>query len=224
MPRRTPGSIITTAMTSDPQLVLHQLFSPAFPVGAFAWSHGLETAVQEERVTTAAQLQDWLTDALEHGAGWSDAVLLSEAARGGDVAALAELALAMAPSAERRREAQEQGTALAATVSAVWGVTVQPAPYPVAVGQAVAALELPLVPALRLFLQAFASNLAGAGVRLIPLGQTDGQRVVSALAPLCAALAERAEVAGLDEIGGFAPAIDIASQRHDMLYSRLFRS
>ena len=94
----------------------------------------------------------------------------------------------------------------------------------VAVGLTVRALDLPLAEALRLFLQAVVSNLAGAGVRLVPLGQTDGQRVVQALAPLCAAQAEAALTAGLDDIGGFAPLLDIASQRHDMLYSRLFRS
>ena len=87
-----------------------------------------------------------------------------------------------------------------------------------------AAAALPLADALRLYLQAFASNLAAAGVRLVPLGQTDGQRVVQALSPLCAVLADQAQGADLDQIGGFAPLIDIASQRHDMLYSRLFRS
>ncbi len=218
----TPGTSMTTS--DDALLTLHQLFSPAFPVGAFAYSHGLETEVQAGRVADADGLSAWLADALEHGAGWSDAVLLALTARGGDAASLAGLAAALTPSAERRLETVAQGTAFAATVSEVWGIRIDAAPYPVAVGATVAALDLPLRDALRLFLMAFASNLAGAGVRLIPLGQTDGQRVARALAPLCAALAERAEHAGEDDIGGFAPAIDIASQRHDMLYSRLFRS
>lgn len=211
-------------MTTDAALTLHQLFSPAFPVGAFAYSHGLETAVQEGRVRNAADLRDWLETVLRHGAGWSDAVLLAHAARGGDAAELTELGLALSPSAERRLETEQQGGAFAATVSGVWGIEIPPAPYPVAVGLAVAALELPLADALRLYLQAFASNLAAAGVRLVPLGQTDGQRVVQALSPLCAVLADQAQGADLDQIGGFAPLIDIASQRHDMLYSRLFRS
>ncbi|MCR8550356.1 urease accessory protein UreF [Salipiger sp. P9] len=211
-------------MTTDAALTLHQLFSPAFPVGAFAYSHGLETVVQAGQVRSAAEMQSWLEAVLRHGAGWSDAVLLAQAARGGDAEALSELGLALSPSAERRLEAEQQGRAFALTVSEVWGVAIPPAPYPVAVGLAVEALGLPLAEALRLYLQAFVSNLAGAAIRLIPLGQTEGQRIVTALAPLCASLAKQAETASLDEIGGFAPLIDIASQRHDMLYSRLFRS
>ncbi|MGY9045644.1 hypothetical protein P775_21535 [Puniceibacterium antarcticum] len=210
--------------TADPHLTLHQLFSPAFPVGAFAYSHGLETCVQAGQVADAATLQDWLETVLEHGAGWSDAMLMAQAAQGGDLDALAELALALSPSHERRRETELQGGALASTVSEVWKLGIPPLPYPVAMGRAVNLLDLPLLPALTLYLQAFASNLTGAGVRLIPLGQTDGQRIIHALTPLCQSLATRAITADLDDIGGFAPLIDVASQRHDQLYSRLFRS
>ncbi|MDU8912038.1 urease accessory protein UreF [Aestuariicoccus sp. MJ-SS9] len=211
-------------MSTDPHLTLHQLFSPAFPVGAFAWSHGLETAVQSGAVADADGLQDWLETVLRQGAGWTDAVLLAQAATGGDADALAELALALSPSAERRAETAEQGAAFAATVRSVWQVDLPDAPYPVAVGCAVAALGLPLADALRLYLQAFAANLCSAGVRAIPLGQTDGQRITLALAPLCAELAEAALTATLDDIGGFAPIIDIQSQRHAALHSRVFRS
>lgn len=211
-------------MTTDPILILHQLFSPAFPVGAFAYSHGLETAVQEGQISDEGAVREWLASVLEHGAGWTDAVILAQAAHGADPAPLAELSAALSPSAERRRETEAQGAAFAATVSEVWSVTIHPAPYPVAVGQAVAALNLPLRDALRLYLQAFVANLAGAAQRLVPLGQTAAQRVVLALGPLCETLAARAETAEMDDLGGFAPALDIASQRHDMLYSRLFRS
>ena len=210
-------------MTIDPHLTLHQLFSPAFPVGAFAWSHGLETAVQEGAVRDAAGLQDWLETVLTHGAGWSDAVLCAQAMQG-DAASLSELSAALCPSAERRAETLEQGRAFAATVRAVWGVELPDAAYPVAVGAAVAALDLPRADALRLFLMAFVANLTSAGLRLIPLGQTDGQRILAALAPLCAAQAEAALGAGLDDIGGFAPVLDAQSMRHETLYSRIFRS
>ncbi len=213
-----------TRMTTDPLLTLHQLFSPSFPVGAFAYSHGLETLVQEGRVTTAAQLQGWLEAVLRHGAGWSDAVLMAQVARGAEVTEIAELATALTPSAERRLETVKQGQAFASTVRDLWQADILPAPYPVAVGQAVRALDLPLIPALQLYLQAFASNLAAAGIRLVPLGQTEGQGVVRALSPLCEALAAQAAEASLDEIGGFSPLSDIASQRHEALYSRIFRS
>lgn len=213
-----------TRMSTDPHLVLHQLFSPAFPVGAFAWSHGLETAVQEGRMTDAASAEAWLRDALEHGAGWSDAVLCAQAAGGGDLGDLSDLARALAPSRERAAETLEQGAAFAATVRAVFGADVPDAAYPVAVGAALDALDLPVENGLRLFLQAFAANLCAACVRLVPLGQTDGQRITRALQPLCATLAARALAADIDDIGGFAPALDIASQRHEALYSRIFRS
>ena len=206
---------------TDPHLTLHQLFSPAFPVGAFAWSHGAEAAIQSGLLQDAATVESWLRDVLERGSGWSDAVLMAQAARGAEVA---DLAAALAPSAERRAETLEQGAAFAATVRSVWGVEVADAAYPVAVGQAVAALGLPLEDALRLYLQAFAANITSACVRLIPLGQTDGQRITAALAPLCAGLAARAAEAGPDDIGGFAPMVDIMGQRHAMLYSRVFRS
>lgn len=215
-----PMTIPMTTIT-DPHLTLHQLFSPAFPVGAFAWSHGLETAIVERRVITPRDLQDWLETVLARGAGWSDAVLCAHAARGGDVAVLA---VALQPSAERKAESLEQGAAFARTVRDVWGVDVPDAPYPVAVGKALKALDLPHEAGLRLYLQSFAANLTSAGVRLIPLGQTDGQQITRALAPLCAQLAKSAMTAHLDEIGGFAPMLDIQSQRHETLYSRVFRS
>lgn len=206
---------------TDPHLTLHQLFSPAFPVGAFAWSHGAETAIAEGVLRDAATVEAWLRDILEHGSGWSDAVLLVQAATGADVA---KLAAALAPSAERRRETLEQGAAFAATVRQVWGLEIADAAYPVAVGQAVAALGLPLEDALRLYLQAFAANITSASVRLIPLGQTDGQRITAALAPLCADIARQAMAAGLDDLGGFAPMVDVMGQRHAGLYARVFRS
>lgn len=213
-----------TIMRTDPGLILHQIFSPAFPVGAFAYSHGLETAVQSGAVHDAATLEGWLRDVLEHGAGWSDAVILARAAQGEDIARLSDLAVALGPSAERRQETLLQGQAFAETAAQVWGLDIETAAYPVAVGQAAGGLQLPLAATVRLYLLSVASNLCGAGVRLIPLGQTEGQRIISALQPLCVDLAERAIDASEDDIGGFAPMLDIQSQRHDTLYSRLFRS
>lgn len=214
----------TTTMTTDPHLTLHQLFSPAFPVGAFAWSHGLETAIHSGQVATASHLQDWITTVLRNGAGWSDALLLIRAASGEEVATLDALALALSPSAERRAETAEQGAAFAATLRAVWHVDVPDAAYPVAVGAGLRALGLPLEAGVPLFLQAFAANLCSAGVRLIPLGQTEGQTVTHALQPVCRAVAGDALLADPDDLGGFAPLLDIQSQRHEALYSRVYRS
>jgi urease accessory protein len=206
---------------ADPLLTLHQIFSPAFPVGAFSYSHGLETAIATGRVADAASLRDWVSAVLEHGAGWSDAVLIAQSA-GGE--ALSDLALALAVTSERRLETTAQGAAFAATLRDVWGVDVADAPYPVAVGRSVAVLGLPLRDAIRLYLQAFAANLASVGVRLIPLGQTDGQRLVLALAPLCERLAEAALEAEIEDIGGFAPVTEIDAMRHEVLPVRVFRT
>lgn len=208
---------------TDPHLTLHQLFSPAFPVGGFAYSHGLETLVQAGAIADAAALQGWLVTVLEHGAGWSDAVLMAQAFHG-DPVPLAELALALAPSSERRQETLLQGAAFARTVRDVWQVDLPELPYPVAAGRAAALLDLPQEPAIAVYLQAFVANLVGAGMRLIPLGQTEGQGVVHALSPLCRDLAARAMHADLADLGGFAPLVDIASMRHETLYSRVFRS
>ncbi len=210
-----------TIMTTDPDQILHQLFSPAFPVGAFAWSHGLETAIADGAIRDARTAQDWISAALSHGAGWSDAVLAAAAARGEDVA---DLAAALAPTAERRAETLEQGAAFAATVRAVWSVDIPAAAYPVAVGQTLRALDLPLGRGLQLMVQGFAANLVSVTVRAVPLGQSDGQRITAALLPLIAEIAHHAETSTINDIGGFAPALDIASARHEDLESRLFRS
>ena len=217
----TPMTTRMTTRTADPLPVLHQLFSPAFPVGAFAYSHGLETAIAEGRVADADTLRDWVSAVVEHGAGWSDAVLIARTAAGEDVA---DLALALCVSPGRRLETQAQGAAFAATVRAVWGADVTDAAYPVAVGHTLRALDLPLRDAIRLYLQAFAANLISAGVRLIPLGQTDGQRLVLALGPLFDRLADAALAAGTDDLGGLTPVTDIDSLRHETLGTRVFRT
>jgi urease accessory protein len=221
--------------------------SPAYPVGAFSYSHGLEWAVEAGKVRDAATLAGWIEDLLHHGAGRSDAILLAEtwrAVTAGDeprLAETAELAAALAPSAERRLETLAQGAAFLEATRAVWpspaldrlaAAAVPPgAPpgareiaYPVAVGACAAAHRLPLEPTAQAFVQAFAASLVSAGVRLIPLGQTDGLRVLARLEPLLPPLIARALGSTLDDVGGAAVQADIASMRHETQYTRLFRS
>jgi urease accessory protein len=212
--------------------------SPAYPVGGFSYSHGLEWIVEARKMRNAAALGDWIEDILSHGAGRSDAIFLAEtwrAVSAGDerrLAEVAELAAALAPSAERRLETLAQGAAFLAATRAGWPsptldrVAVQAADvaYPVAVGACAAAHGLPLAPTVQAYLQAFAANLVSAGVRLIPLGQTDGLRVLARLEPLMAPLVTRALAARLYDVGGAAVMADIASMRHETQYTRLFRS
>ncbi len=212
--------------------------SPAFPVGAFTYSHGLEWEVEQGRVATAADLARWVEGILRHGAGRSDAILAAEAwraARAGDrdrLAAAADLAMALQPSKERRLEAGAQGRAFAAAIAATWGAPslaalagrASPPAYAVAVATAAADHGLPLAALLEALLNAFVANLVSAAVRAVPLGQTDGQRVIRDLAPVVAEVAAGARAAASNDVGGAALAADIASMRHETQYTRLFRS
>ncbi|KPP83758.1 MAG: urease accessory protein UreF [Rhodobacteraceae bacterium HLUCCA08] len=207
-------------------LTLGQWLSPAYPVGGFAWSQGLEAAVAEGQVTDAAGLADWLAGVLEHGSGRNDAILLACAwrAEGDDLADLAELAAALAPSAARAAETREQGAAFAACTRAVWGLDLPDMAFPVAVGRAARLAGLPVAPVLALWLQSVASNLVQAALRLMPLGQTAGQRVLHGLAPLIARLAQQAPGLGLDDLGSATLAADIAGMCQEALQPRIFRS
>jgi urease accessory protein len=221
-----PIRVTRRRMTTDPALLLHQWLSPSFPVGAFSYSHGLEQAVAEGAIHDAASAQDWIGTALEHGAGLSDAILLAAAWRrgGGALDELTELARAFVPSAERLAEADRMGAALASALRALHGHDLPDAPYPVVLGRAARLSDVPLPLTLRLSLQAFAANLVSAAIRLVPLGQTEGQAITLALAPLIEELAEEAAPGDIDRIGTCAFALDIASMRHETLTTRLFQS
>lgn len=207
---------------------LHAWLSPGYPVGAFAYSHGLEWAVAEGLLKDEASVRDWIGDCLALGAGRNDAILAAAAWADPGSDEPAELAAALAASRERLLETADQGAAFAATTAAAWGPDDEahraPAPYPVAFGRFARAHDAPLEEALTLYLQAFAGNLVAAAVRLVPLGQTEGQRALAALAPLCAGIARDAMRAGLDGIGGAALMSDIAAMRHETQDVRLFRT
>jgi len=206
-------------MATDAPLILAQMFSPGFPVGAFAYSHGLEQAFADGRVTSAASLQAWLEDLLHFGAGASDAVLLLAAMDGRGEAE----ARAYAASAERLQETMLQGAALAQTAAALWGTPDGPAPYPIAAGRIAAALGLPAELTLRFYLQALIANLVSAAVRAVPLGQTEGQAVLAALTPQIAEVSGRA-TADLGTLSSTCFAGDIAAMRHETLEPRIFRT
>ena len=207
-----------------PLQILAAWFSPGYPVGAYSYSHGLEWAVEAGDVADPAGLAAWVTDIVAHGAGRTDAILLAHAMAADDPGPVAELAEALAPSAERHLETMAQGAAFARTTAAAYGAPVQAAAYPVAVGQAARWFGLPADLTVTLFLQAFAANLVSAGVRLVPIGQTDGQRLLADLRPLVASVAAAALTAPLSAVGGLAQRGDLAAMRHETQYSRLYRS
>lgn len=206
-------------------LTLSQWLSPAFPTGAFAYSHGLEWSIAAGEVRDAEGLKVWLQDVLTHGAGRSDAILLAHALRSdADLAALADLALALASSAEREREMLEQGAAFVHATNALTGQGNPVLPLPVAVGAAARELALPPRTVLALFLQAFAGNLVAIAVRFVPLGGVEGQRVLAGLRPLVSALAREAARAPLDALGTSVFRADLAAMRHETMSPRMFRT
>jgi urease accessory protein len=214
-------------------------FSPSFPVGAFSYSHGLEWQVEAGGVRDVATLSHWIEGVLRHGSGRSDAIFLCAVWRAvtadawTELQEIASLAAALQPTAERRIESLGQGTAFRTAVNAAWPhplldrfceICPGETAYPVAVGVAGAAHGLPLDALAIAFLQSFAANLVSAGVRLIPLGQSDGLRVTGALEATIRDVAEQALAGGLDDIGSAAILTDIASMLHEQQYTRLFRS
>jgi urease accessory protein len=232
----------TSITMSTTEAALYRLMtwlSPAYPLGAFSYSHGLEYAVEIGLVTDRDSLQEWVATAIGAGAGRSDAALLAaawRAARADDRAALDEvvaLAAAWRGTAETALESRAQGAAFLATTRAAW-----PHPLldqlalrhrgelalPIAVGVAAAAQDVPLPAVLTAYLHGFAGNLVSAGVRLIPLGQSDGQLAIAALEGVVAVTASAVLATPLEDIGTSAPLLDWCSMRHETQYTRLFRS
>jgi urease accessory protein len=207
-------------------LRLHAWLSPAFPIGAYAYSHGLEWAVECGAVTDGDTLLVWLTDVLIYGSGRNDAILLRHAHRpGSDCTALNDLAAAIAPSRERRAETLDQGTAFSAAAAA-WHPPELPerVAYPIAVGALAGRHGVDEDTAAAAYLQSFAVNLISAAVRLVPLGQSAGLRVLAALEPTILRVAADSRAATLDDLGGCAFRSDLAAMHHETQYTRLFRS
>lgn len=231
---------MTAAATTTTELQrLLTWLSPAYPVGAFSYSHGLEWAVECGAVTNRAGLLAYLQSVLSAGAGRIDAGLFCaawRAADAGDDAALdavAELAFAWRGTAELALESTAQGNAFGKVTAVAWPDArldslvarhPQGLAHAVAFGAAAAWHRLPLRMALFGFLSAFAANIISAGVRLVPLGQTDGQIATAQILPALEAATDSGMASDLDTLAGAAPMLDLFSMRHETQYTRLFRS
>jgi urease accessory protein len=232
---------MTTTITTTTDAVYRLLawLSPSYPTGAFSYSHGLEYAVEAGLVTDRATLVDWIAHILRHGAGWADAVLFArtyDAAAANDDATvdmIADYAAALPATSETALESAQQGAAFLAVTRAAWpdarlerfverraGATIT---LPIALAIA-AAGRVERRPALVGLLHAFAAALVSAGVRLIPLGQTDGQRATADLADTVLATADAALACPLEALGMAAPMVDWTCMKHETQYTRLFRS
>jgi urease accessory protein len=236
------SSVAAQPMNDVEAAALYRLMtwlSPAFPVGAFSYSSGTEWAVEAGDINDAASLRGWLAAMLADGPGFCDGVFLAHTHRAvslRDETALcevAELAAAFVPSRERQLETSAQGRAFIDIARAAWncdgldetiahcnGAIV----YPVAVGLVSAMHAIPLAPTLHAFFHALASNWISAGARLVPLGQTDSQRLLAALEAVVVDTVKRAREASLDDLGSATFRADLASMRHETQYTRLFRS
>ena len=205
-------------------LTLMHWLSPAFPVGAFAYSHGLEQVIADATVADADGLYAWISALVTHGSARADAVLLAAAYHAEDPGTVDATARAFAASAERLKETDLQGAAFCDTARAVWGLELHGLTYPVAVGCAARAMDIPLDQTLPLYLHGFASNLVSVAQRAMPLGQTDGQKVLAALSPAIEDTAAYAGTATLDDLASTSFAADIAAMRHETLQPRIFRT
>jgi urease accessory protein len=233
------GEMKEADLTAPALYRLMTWMSPAYPVGGFSYSGGIEWAVEAGDIHNADTLCGWLTTMVLNGSVFCDAAFFCHAHRAaasGDdqaLAATAELAAAFVGSKERFLETTAQGQAFRQITQAAWPTPALdrltaawdgPLAYPVAVGAACAGHGIALASALPAFLHGVASNLVSAGVRLIPLGQTDGQRVLAALEAAIAEAAVRARATAIDDIGTATLRADIASMRHETQYTRLFRT
>ena len=220
-----------TAMI-DPraQLRLQTWLSPAFPTGAFSYSHGLEAATATATVSSKEDLHHWLVDLLTSGPGWNDAVLLKEsyglAAAKNDLAELSELASAMSFSGERHLETTRQGGAFLAAASAWITIAGLPddTPLPVSVGAVSGALDINLESTLTVYLHAYISNQIQAALRLMRLGQQEGVELLASLEDVILKTADRALTSSLDDLGSNTVMADIIAIQHENLNSRIFRS
>ena len=216
----------TITMTMRELMRLLAWLSPSFPTGAYAYSHGLEWAVECGDIGDETALGDWLSDVLAHGSGRNDAILLRHARRGGDLTWLNDFATAIASSRERRAETLDQGTAFIAAAAAWHPPEELPerVAYPIAVGALAARHGIDEDATTAGYLQAFATNLISAAVRLVPLGQSAGLRVLAELEEVILTVVNETRAATLDDIGGCAFRADIAAMHHETQYTRLFRS
>lgn len=223
---------------------LYQLLawnSPAYPTGAFSYSHGLEWAVEEGTVTNVGQLTDFVEAVLRRGGGWVDAIFFVHAWRAARLSdsvldEVAELAAAFRGTAETALESHQQGAAFLQITRQAWPSPVlerfaqrqvearRPVAHCVVVGVTCAVHDIALQPSLGAYLQALAASLVSAGVRLIPLGQTHGQLVIAGLLTVIADVARRALETDLDDLGTAAPGLERCSALHETQYTRLFRS
>ena len=205
-------------------MTVMQWMSPAFPIGAFAYSHGLEWAIDKDHVSNGEKLQKWITDLLEYGSLRTDAIFISLILRGHDAKKMNELSMAFCPAGERLLETKLQGSAFAKVIEDVWQQDIGELSLPIAVALAAKnqSIEQDLI--LPAYLHAFCSNLISAAIRLIPIGQTEGQRIMLELYTTISDLVQTASESEIDDLNSACFFSDVSAMEHEYLQPRIFKT
>ncbi len=220
---------------NDALFRLMSWLSPAYPVGAYSFSHGLEYAVEEGLVTDAGSARSWIGTIMANGSGFADLIFVAAAwdSDPDELPDLNDVALAFQGTAELRLESTAQGGAFVRVTRDAWPceamktlekIAADDVSYAVAVGAVAKSHCIDRRDTALAYAHAFAANLVSAAVRLIPLGQTDGQRITADLMPTCIEAVDRATSMTVDDVATSTPLVDVASMNHEHQYTRLFRS
>jgi urease accessory protein len=230
--------ISCNGLSSLALLRLQSWLSPTFPSGAYSYSHGLEWAIEAGHVSDRESLVDWLDADLRHGSARNEGIFFGESYRStladdlSNLTRVAELAAASRGTFEFALESSQQASAYLSMLRQVWPdrilQTLAELPgrpvVAVVLGARSARENIPLGLALPAFLHSYVANLVNAGVRLIPLGQTDGQLAVAGLESTVLLASAQACLATLDDLGSAGFMVELSSIAHETQYTRLFRS
>ena len=210
--------------TDSKLITLMQWLSPAFPIGGFAYSHGLEWAINKGHVSNREELQKWISDLLEYGSLKNDAILIKLVLQGSDPKEINELAMALCPANERLSETQLQGGAFCKIMREVWSLEIDDLTLPIALALAAKNESIDqnlVVPA---YLHSFCSNLISVAMRLIPIGQTDGQKTLRELSPLISDSVRAVAKSDKDDLGSACFLSDVSAMQHEYLQPRVFKT
>ena len=210
--------------TDSKLITLMQWLSPAFPIGGFAYSHGLEWAINKGYVSNREELQKWVSDLLEYGSLKNDAILIKLVLKGSDPKEINEIAIALCPANERLSETQLQGGAFCKIMREVWSLEIDDLALPIALALAAKNENIDqnlVVPA---YLHSFCSNLISVAMRLIPIGQTDGQKTLRELSPLISDSVRAVAKSDKDDLGSACFLSDVSAMQHEYLQPRVFKT
>ena len=210
--------------TDSKLITVMQWLSPAFPIGGFAYSHGLEWAINKGYVSNREELQKWISDLLEYGSLKNDAILIKLVLQGSDPKEINELAMALCPASERLSETQLQGGAFCKIMREVWSLEIDDLTLPIALALAAKNESIDqnlVVPA---YLHSFCSNLISVAMRLIPIGQTDGQKILRELSPLISDSVRAVAKSNKDDLGSACFLSDVSAMQHEYLQPRVFKT